>query len=42
MAPCETDKADINRRIEVTGGLDDRDFCVDRVDDAVFNGMNFY
>ena len=42
MARCETDKADINRRIEVTGGLDDRDFRLDRVDDAICNGMNFY
>ena len=42
MARCETDKADINKGLEVTGGLNDRDFRVDRVDDAVCNGMDFY
>jgi hypothetical protein len=42
MAACGSDKEDTESGKEITGGIDDREFRLDRVDDAMCGTMKFY
>ena len=42
MASCESDKQDIEKGKDVSGGIDDRVFRVDRIADAMCNDMKFW